>query len=402
MRAPSTAVPARPQHLCALERANAVRVARAELKRRVAQGRHRRSGRGPVLSVGSGRTRCRWASCWEMSQRRSGIESSPQAARPVEHLGNEERRVDDRSPAAAARVRARSGRSAHGSVAAVGRNPPRRARTDPRSDRPLGPVAGCPAHSVSSISAVDLPRKGTSETHARPWRTDLDHLQIPKEHHGLPARQEEARSRVHRDVPVRLHRRDGDRVSQQIGCHSRAARDRIAVDGDRVRRRTRLRRALQPGRQHRRLHPRQDQVPRIPRLHTHPVHLPRHWPDCVVNAVGGKETAGATASTGKMLVAEFLFTFALAYSCWNVATAKGAGGKASTAWRSASTVVVGAISVGWISGGAFNPAIALGARRAGRLQMGPGIWIYLLADFLGGAAAAGAFLYIQGEHARAE
>lgn len=38
MCAPSTAVPARPQHLCALERANAVRVARAELKRRVASG----------------------------------------------------------------------------------------------------------------------------------------------------------------------------------------------------------------------------------------------------------------------------------------------------------------------------------------------------------------------------
>jgi hypothetical protein len=38
MYTPSAAVPARPQHLCALERANAVRVARAELKRRVARG----------------------------------------------------------------------------------------------------------------------------------------------------------------------------------------------------------------------------------------------------------------------------------------------------------------------------------------------------------------------------
>ena len=38
MRAPSTAVPVRPQHLKALERANKVRVARAELKRRVARG----------------------------------------------------------------------------------------------------------------------------------------------------------------------------------------------------------------------------------------------------------------------------------------------------------------------------------------------------------------------------
>jgi Major intrinsic protein len=38
----------------------------------------------------------------------------------------------------------------------------------------------------------------------------------------------------------------------------------------------------------------------------------------VVNAVGGKEAAGATAATGKMLVVEFLFTFALAYTVLNV------------------------------------------------------------------------------------
>jgi len=121
----------------------------------------------------------------------------------------------------------------------------------------------------------------------------------------------------------------------------------------------------------------------------------------VVNAVGGKETAGATASTGKMLVAEFLFTFALAYIVLNVATAKGTEGNSFYGLAIGFTVVVGAISVGWISGGAFNPAIALGASVLGAFKWAH-IWIYLLADFLGGAAAAGAFLYIQGEHARAE
>jgi aquaporin Z len=121
----------------------------------------------------------------------------------------------------------------------------------------------------------------------------------------------------------------------------------------------------------------------------------------LVNAVGGKETAGATASTGKMLVAEFLFTFALAYIVLNVATAKGTEGNSFYGLAIGFTVVVGAISVGWISGGAFNPAIALGASVLGAFKWA-NIWIYLVADFLGGATAAGAFLYIQGEHARAE
>jgi aquaporin Z len=121
----------------------------------------------------------------------------------------------------------------------------------------------------------------------------------------------------------------------------------------------------------------------------------------LVNAVGGKQTAGATASTGKMLVAEFLFTFALAYIVLNVATAKGTEGNSFYGLAIGFTVVVGAISVGWISGGAFNPAIALGASVLGAFKWA-NLWIYLLADFLGGAAGAGAFLYIQGEHAKAE
>ncbi len=121
----------------------------------------------------------------------------------------------------------------------------------------------------------------------------------------------------------------------------------------------------------------------------------------LVNAVGGKQTPGATASTGKMLVAEFLFTFALAYIVLNVATAKGTEGNSFYGLAIGFTVVVGAISVGWISGGAFNPAIALGASVLGAFKWA-NIWIYLVADFLGGAAAAGTFLYIQGDYAKAE
>ena len=121
----------------------------------------------------------------------------------------------------------------------------------------------------------------------------------------------------------------------------------------------------------------------------------------LVNAVGGEQAAVAMASTGKMLVVEFLFTFALAYVVLNVATAKGTEGNSFYGLAIGFVVVVGAISVGWISGGAFNPAIALGATVLGAFKWA-NIWIYLVADFLGGAAAAGAFLFIQGEHAHAE
>ncbi len=121
----------------------------------------------------------------------------------------------------------------------------------------------------------------------------------------------------------------------------------------------------------------------------------------LVNAIGGKEVAGATAATGKMLVVEFLFTFALTYVVLNVATAKGTAGNSFYGLAIGFVVVVGAISVGWVSGAAFNPAIALGASVLGAFKWS-NLWIYLVADFLGGAAGAGAFLYVQGEHAKAE
>jgi len=120
----------------------------------------------------------------------------------------------------------------------------------------------------------------------------------------------------------------------------------------------------------------------------------------LVTAIGGEQTAGVMASTGKMLVVEFLFTFTLAYVVLNVATAKGTEGNSFYGLAIGFIVVVGAISVGWVSGGAFNPAIALGATILGAFKWS-NIWIYLVADFLGGAAAAGAFLFIQGEHANA-
>ena len=106
------------------------------------------------------------------------------------------------------------------------------------------------------------------------------------------------------------------------------------------------------------------------------------------------EEAAEFAGAGKMLIVEFLFTFALAYVVLNVATALGTEGNSFYGLAIGFTVMVGAFAVGAVSGGAFNPAVAVGGMVMGFFSWGD-IWIYLLANFAGGAAAAFAFLYTQ-------
>lgn len=113
----------------------------------------------------------------------------------------------------------------------------------------------------------------------------------------------------------------------------------------------------------------------------------------VARVVGGHEAHAAVVGAGRMLIAEFLFTFALVWVVLNVATAKGTEGNSFYGLAIGFTVVVGAFAVGGISGGVFNPAIAVGGMVTGLLQWS-NIWIYFIADFLGGAAAALAFLYV--------
>ena len=96
---------------------------------------------------------------------------------------------------------------------------------------------------------------------------------------------------------------------------------------------------------------------------------------------------------GPALLAEFLFTFALVYVVLNVATAKGTEGNSFYGWAIGFTVLVGAIAVGGISGGAFNPAVAIGGSLMNIFAWG-NIWIYLIAELVGGAVAAVLFLYL--------
>ena len=99
---------------------------------------------------------------------------------------------------------------------------------------------------------------------------------------------------------------------------------------------------------------------------------------------------------GPAFLAEFLFTFALAYVVLNVATAKGTSGNSFYGLAIGMTVMTGAFAVGGISGGAFNPAVAVGAAMMGLIESSK-IWIHLVADFAGGAAAAFAFKFINPE-----
>ena len=121
----------------------------------------------------------------------------------------------------------------------------------------------------------------------------------------------------------------------------------------------------------------------------------------VVIALGfDPDEAAEVAGAGKMLIAEFLFTFALAWVVLNVATARGTEGNSFYGLAIGFTVVAGAYAVGAVSGGAFNPAVAVGAMVMGVLSWSD-IWVYLLANLAGGAAAAFAFLFTQPADKRA-
>ena len=96
------------------------------------------------------------------------------------------------------------------------------------------------------------------------------------------------------------------------------------------------------------------------------------------------------------LVAELIGTFALCYVVLNVATAKATAGNSYFGLAIGFTVVVMAFALGGVSGGAFNPAVALGITVM-HLARTASLWIYLVANFAGGALAAAAFRFINPE-----
>lgn len=113
-------------------------------------------------------------------------------------------------------------------------------------------------------------------------------------------------------------------------------------------------------------------------------------------------TAGFLVGQGKPMtisnvpgafLAEFLFTFALAYVVLNTATAKGTSGNSFYGLAIGMTVMTGAFAVGGISGGAFNPAVAVGVGFMHLVALSD-LWIHLAGDFAGGAVAGVVFKLI--------
>src|SRR5205085_10030628 len=79
-----------------------------------------------------------------------------------------------------------------------------------------------------------------------------------------------------------------------------------------------------------------------------------------VYLVGKNGTPMKITNASLIFVAEFLFTFALAFVVLNSATSKDTANNSFYGLAIGMTVMVGAFSVGSISGGAFNPAVAVG------------------------------------------
>ena len=94
-------------------------------------------------------------------------------------------------------------------------------------------------------------------------------------------------------------------------------------------------------------------------------------------------------------VAEFLFTFLLCFVILNVATAKGTEDNLFYGMAIGFTVLAGAYAVGNISGGAFNPAVAIGGTLM-KLFNVQQIWVHIAANLAAAVAAALVFLTTHG------
>jgi aquaporin Z len=108
-----------------------------------------------------------------------------------------------------------------------------------------------------------------------------------------------------------------------------------------------------------------------------------------------RATAATLTLTGPTLLAAFvvevLFTFALCYVVLNVATSKDHPDNSFYGLAIGFTVVAGAFAVGAISGGAFNPAVTLGAAVMGMFAWST-LWVYPVAQVLAGITAGVTFV----------
>lgn len=92
-------------------------------------------------------------------------------------------------------------------------------------------------------------------------------------------------------------------------------------------------------------------------------------------------------NVGAAFLVEAVFTAILVWVVLNVATSKDTDGNSFYGLAIGSTVVVGAYAVGPISGGGFNPAVAISLGVSGQFGWG-NMWLYIVAPLVGAAVSA--------------
>lgn len=110
----------------------------------------------------------------------------------------------------------------------------------------------------------------------------------------------------------------------------------------------------------------------------------------VLKLKAGSVITAANLNTSNALIAELIFTFALVYVVLNVATAKSTAGNSNYGLAIGFTVMASAYATGNISGCAINPAVAIGLTVMGLSKIS-NLWVFIVANFVGGALAAGIF-----------
>lgn len=106
-------------------------------------------------------------------------------------------------------------------------------------------------------------------------------------------------------------------------------------------------------------------------------------------------TPGAvSASFGQIILAEFLFTFALARVVLNTATDNDTAGNSFYGLAIWFTVLVGAYAVGSISWGAFNPAVTIGWSIAGIFARST-LWLHLVWQLIWAFCAGQVYLAVK-------
>ena len=111
---------------------------------------------------------------------------------------------------------------------------------------------------------------------------------------------------------------------------------------------------------------------------------------------GACGTPVAIANTSNAIIAEALGTFALAFVVITVATTKSLEGNQYFGLAIGGTVLAMALTLGSFSGGAFNPAVALGV--AVHTNNFANLWIYLVSCLGGGLLAGYVYNFLNSEN----